>query len=108
MIARACWLGLMVPLALACAAAPRVDRLFTGGTVHAAGGARRLEIAVREGRIVALVEPSAASPWRRSAAEVVDLAGAHVFPGFTEGHGHYAGFGAALEQVDLVGTASLD
>ena len=108
MIARACWLGLAVPLAIACAAAPRVDRLFTGGTVHVAEGARRLEIAVRDGRIVALLEPEAGSPWRRAAAEVVDLAGSHVYPGFTEGHGHYAGFGAALEQVDLVGTSSLD
>ena len=100
--------AMTAPLILACTAAPPCDRLFVGGTVHTADGARRVEIAVKEGRIVALVGPDEAAAWKRAAAEVVDVAGAHVFPGFTEGHGHYAGFGAALEQVDLVGTASLE
>ena len=100
--------AMTAPLVFACTAAPPCDRLFVGGTVHTADGARRVEIAVKEGRIVALVGPDEAAAWKRAAAEVVDVAGAHVFPGFTEGHGHYAGFGAALEQVDLVGTASLE
>ena len=102
------WLVPAVALALSCAAAPRSDRLFVGGTVHLADGARRLEVAVKEGRIVALVEPAAAGAWKRVADEVVDLSGAHLYPGFTEGHGHYAGYGAALEQVDLVGTRTLE
>ena len=102
------WLGVAVPLLLSCAAAPRCDRLFVGGTVHAAGGTGRMEIAVEEGRIVALVAPEDAAARRRAAAEVVDLGGAHVFAGLTEAHGHYTGYGTALEQVDLVGTASLD
>jgi hypothetical protein len=102
-----CLLLAGLPFALACAAAPRCDRLLAGGVVHTPGGARRLEIAVAEGRIVGLVEPGGAAVWRRAAREVVDLAGAHVYPGFTEGHGHFAGYGAALEQVDLVGAASL-
>jgi len=107
MAARACWLALSLVLVLSCAAAPRVERLFVNGVVHAGGAPRPAAIAVSEGRIVALVEPERDASWRRAAAEVVDLAGGHVYPGFTEGHGHYAGFGAALEQVDLVGTASL-
>ena len=101
------WLMLAVPFVLSCTTAPTCDRLFVGGVVHGAAGAKRLEIAVRQGRILALVDPGEAAPWRRSAAAVVDLAGAHVYPGFTEAHGHFAGYGAALEQVDLVGTASL-
>ena len=108
MSSRLPWLVPAVALALSCAAAPRSDRLFVGGTVHLADGARRLEVAVKEGRIVALVEPAAAGGWKAGAAEVVDLSGAHLYPGFTEGHGHYAGYGAALEQVDLVGTRTLD
>ena len=87
-------------------AAPRCDRLLVGGTVHLPDGPQRLEVAVAEGRIVALVPPSEAKAWRAAAAEVVELAGAHVYPGLTEGHGHFVGYGAALEQVDLVGTAS--
>ena len=53
------------------------------------------------GRIVALVPPGDAGAWRRSAAEVVDVAGAHLYPGFTESHGHLVGYGASIEQVDL-------
>jgi hypothetical protein len=100
-------LALALPLALSCTAAPGSDRLFVGGVVHTPSGARRLEIAVKQGRILALVDPAAAASWRQSAAAVVDLAGAHVYPGFTEAHGHYSGYGTALEMVDLTGTASL-
>ena len=39
---------------------------------------------------------------------MTDLAGAHVFAGFTESHGHLVGYGAALEQVDLRDTENLD
>jgi hypothetical protein len=91
---------------VACGRAPDCDRLFVGGIVHAPGGAYRLEIAVASGRIVALVEPGKAAAWRRSAAEIVDLAGSHVYPGFTESHGHLTSYGAALEQVDLHGAGS--
>jgi predicted amidohydrolase YtcJ len=44
---------------------------------------------------------------RRSATEEVDVAGAHLYPGFTESHGHLVGYGASLEQVDLRDAASL-
>ncbi len=101
------WLALAVPLALSCSAAPRCDRLFVGGVVHTPTGDVRLEIAVTQGRILALVDPAEAAPWKRSAGAVVDLAGGHVYPGFTEAHGHFSGYGAALEQVDLAGTTSL-
>jgi predicted amidohydrolase YtcJ len=108
MIRTLAWLALAVPLILSCAGAPKCDRLFVGGVVHTPQGAIRTEIAVSQGRVLALVEPARAAAWRRSAASVVDLAGAHVYPGFTEAHGHYSGYGAALEQVDLVGTTSLE
>jgi predicted amidohydrolase YtcJ len=93
-------------LATSCARAPSCDRLFVGGQVHTPAGVRRLEIAVEAGRIVALVPPASAGAWRRAAAEVVDVSGAHLYPGFTESHGHLVGYGASLEQVDLRDTAS--
>lgn len=102
-------LALTLPLLLAaCAGAPRCERLLVGGVVHAPDGTRRLEVAIEAGRIVALVEPEDAAGWRRRAGELVDLAGAHVYPGFTEAHAHFTGIGAALEQVDLKGAASLE
>ncbi|HPC81826.1 MAG TPA: amidohydrolase [Thermoanaerobaculaceae bacterium] len=98
---------LLLPLFIAaCTGTSRCDRLLVGGVVHAPDGARRLEIAIEADRIVALVEPHDAASWRRRAREVVDLAGAHVYAGFTEAHAHFTGLGAALEQVDLKGAAS--
>jgi predicted amidohydrolase YtcJ len=93
-------------LSLACAQPPRCDRLFAGATVHTPTGAQRLEVAVAGGRIVALLPPENAGPWRKAAREVVDVAGAHIYPGFTESHGHMVGYGASLEQVDLRDAAS--
>lgn len=102
-------LTLVLPLlSAACAVAPRCDRLLAGGVVHLPDGARRLEVAIEAGRIVALVEPEDAPAWRPRAGEVVDLAGAHVYPGFTEAHAHFTSIGAALEQVDLKGAASFE
>ncbi|MFI5165022.1 MAG: amidohydrolase [Thermoanaerobaculales bacterium] len=105
----------LIPLCLALvvvsAGAPsprRCDRLFLGGLVHTPAGVRRVGIAVGAGRILALVEPDQAEGWRKAATEVVVLGGAHVYPGFTESHGHLTGYGAALEQVDLRATASFD
>ncbi len=102
------FVSLIALASAACAHAPRCDRLLTGGVVHLPGGPQRLEVAIADGRLVALVPPADAAPWRRLAAEVVDLAGAHVFAGMTESHGHFVGYGAALEQVDLGDAASLD
>jgi predicted amidohydrolase YtcJ len=100
--------SLIALASVACARAPRCDRLLTGGVLHLPGGPQRLEIAIADGRILALVPPADAAPWRRAAAEVVDLAGAHVFPGMTESHGHLVGYGAALEEVNLGDAASLE
>ncbi|MFN3413382.1 MAG: amidohydrolase [Thermoanaerobaculum sp.] len=83
-----------------------MDRLLVGGTVHLPEGARRMELALANGKIVALVPPSQARSWQKKAKEVVNLAGAHVYPGFTESHGHLTGFGLALETVDLSGNQS--
>ena len=92
-----------------CSGAPQSDRLLRRrrGALRRTGRGGSRSPSSR-GRILALVEPADAAAWRRSAAAVVDLGGAHVYPGFTEAHGHFAGYGAALEQVDLIGTASLD
>jgi predicted amidohydrolase YtcJ len=100
--------SVLAALSVACSHAPRCDRLLVGGTVHTPSGPQRLDIAVEGGRIVALVAPDDARSWRQTAAEVVDLRGAHVYPGFTEGHGHFVGYGASLEQIDLRDAATFE
>jgi len=99
-------LVLLVAAALSIAATPTVDRLLVGGQVHLPGGPHRLDIAVDDGRIVALLPPAESAAWRAAAVEVVDLAGGHVVPGLVDAHLHLFGYGAALEQVDLTGCRS--
>ena len=102
------WLVAVGLVAAACSPVPRADRLLVGGVVHTPRGAERASVAVVEGQILAVVAAEKDRAWRRAAREVVDLAGAHVYPGFTESHGHLVGLGAALEQVDLRGVASYE
>jgi predicted amidohydrolase YtcJ len=104
---RAIWWAAGALLALSsCARVPATDRLLVGATVHSVRGAEKADVAIVGGRILALVRPDRDARWRKRAREVVDLAGAHVYAGFTESHGHLVAYGAALEQVDLRGVSS--
>jgi predicted amidohydrolase YtcJ len=62
---------------------------------------------VKDGRIEAA---GSADEVRRKGAGVprVDLGGAFVCPGLVDAHAHVLGFGFAQEEIDLVGTASLE
>jgi hypothetical protein len=104
-LARLTVLGAIV-LVAACRSPLRCERLLVGGLVHRGGGVERCGIAITAGRIIALPSAEEVAGWRSGTGEVVDLGGAHVFTGFSEGHGHLAGYGAALEQVDLHGAES--
>ncbi len=95
-----------MPLLLSCSAPPPCDRLFVGGVVHGPEGPQRLAVAVKDGRIRALVPEAAVASWRGRCQEIVDLAGAHLYPGLTESHGHLTGYGLALETADLTGAGS--
>ncbi len=46
--------------------------------------------------------------WNLEAAERIDLEGATAMPGLQDAHGHVAGYGALLEQVDLAGSQTYE
>ena len=63
-------------------------------------------LAVRDGRIVYLGDDAGAEALRGPATRIVELDGRTVTPGLIDAHSHLLSLGAALGQVDLVGTGS--
>ena len=82
----------------------RHARLYPVSAPPIADGA----LAVRAGRLVWVGEDAGATRFVGPATEVLDLGGRAVTPGLIDAHSHLVGLGAALEQVDLVGTESYD
>ena len=60
------------------------DSLIEGGAVVTSGGVREVDVAIKGGRIAALLEPGAGA----TADEVIGAAGKHVLPGAVDIHFH--------------------
>lgn len=67
---------------------------------------RASAVAVRGGRIVFVGGDAEALALAGPRTRVLDLRQRALYPGFEDAHGHVAGLGAALREVDLVGTRS--
>ena len=79
---------------------PDVDLLVAGGTVVSPTGRRPANVAVRDGRVVAV------GPERPSATEVVDATGLLVLPGGVDTHVHLMDPGAPDREDFPSGTAA--
>ena len=66
--------------------------VFTGGTIYTGVGMQTAEAVVvdRTGRIAAIA-PNASDRWEEDELNIIDLDGAVMFPGFTDGHAHLIG-----------------
>nr|WP_314428517.1 amidohydrolase [uncultured Brevundimonas sp.] len=101
-----------VPLAAAlmAAAAPAAfaqNLLIHGGTIYTGDPAQPTaeQVIVRDGRIVSVgPETAVAGP---ADMQVIDLKGATLFPGFTDGHAHLDGIGWREMTLNLEGSASV-
>lgn len=96
--------------ALMLAAAPAAyaqNLLIRGGTIHTGVEAMPTAevVVVRDGRI-AYVGPESGAP-SAEGLEAVDLKGATLFPGFTDGHAHLDGIGWREMTLNLEGAASI-
>ena len=82
--------------------------VFTGGTIYTGNGTDTIDAVTvdAEGRIIALSPPSSMD-WDESEINLVDLEGAVMFPGFTDGHAHLLGIGQRELTLNLEGTASI-
>jgi predicted amidohydrolase YtcJ len=84
------------------------DLLLVNGNVITMDPAhpRAAAVAVSGGRIAAVYDDRPETP-ETEAADVIDLKGATLIPGFHDAHNHMIGFGLTLTEVDLR-VASLD
>jgi predicted amidohydrolase YtcJ len=91
----------------AAASAQAQDLLIRGGPIYTGAEAAPIAevVQVREGRIV-YVGAAAGAP-SADDLEVVDLKGAALFPGFTDGHAHLDGIGWRELTLNLEGSASV-
>lgn len=89
---------------------PVADTVLTGARVRTLDPGRPLAtaVAIMDGRIAAVGEAADVRDWRGPGTTVVDLAGATVTPGLTDGHSHPV-MGAELATgIDLSGCGDLD
>lgn len=96
-------------LAAACAtpAGRGGDLIIHGGPIYTGVADRPVEaLRIRNGVFAVIGSLADARAHRRGAREI-DLGGAAAFPGFTDGHVHLSGVGAAALVLDLVGTTSI-
>lgn len=102
-------------LAAACAvvlswtAATADTRIFLGGSIHTGSDAapRAEAVVVTGGRIVFTGAIAAARQAAGPRADVVDLKGGALFPGFTDSHMHLLGVGQRELTLNLDATASI-
>lgn len=85
------------------------DLVLTGGTIYTLDDAKPVAeaVAVRDGRIVAVGDDADVLPLIGEGTRVVELAGAFVYPGFTDSHVHLRGVGERELTLNLEGIGSL-
>ncbi len=120
MIAKNCFAAaLLAALAAACGPSPSPDEppaqdsaaatIFTGGPIYTAlDDAPTVEaVAISDGIILATGSRALVEEAAGANADIVDLAGAAMYPGFTDSHTHLLGIGMRELTLNLEGAASI-
>lgn len=97
----------LLPLLAAVTTVQAQDMLITGGTIRTGVEAAPTAetVLVRDGRI-AYVGPASDLPLHEG-IPIIDLKGATLFPGFTDGHAHLDGIGQREMELNLEGSTSV-
>lgn len=101
--------ALMTAVALTALAVPAgaQDLLIRGGTIHTGVEAMpTAEVVIARGGRIAYVGPAAGAP-STEGLDVIELGGATLFPGFTDGHAHLDGIGWRELTLNLEGSTSV-
>lgn len=86
------------------------DLFFTGGPIYTDNDAapKAEAVAVKGDRILAVGARADLDKLIGPATKVVDLAGAALYPGFTDAHAHFLGIGMRELTLNLEGVGSID
>ncbi|MEQ8179483.1 MAG: amidohydrolase [Amphiplicatus sp.] len=88
---------------------PAADLIVSGGRIYTGAGDAPVEaVAVTDGRIVAVGGAVEISALIGPHTEKIDLAGAALYPGFTDAHAHLLGIGMRELTLNLEGVASIE
>jgi predicted amidohydrolase YtcJ len=84
------------------------DIIFVNGHIYTVDESRLVvqAIAIKGDRIFQLGSNEEIEKLKGDSTAVVDLQGKFVMPGFIEGHGHYAGLGNSLQNLNFLKTRS--
>ena len=98
LLGAACWFGWR-----SWHPSPPALQVWINGTVITADADNRIAsaLAIKAGEIVAVGDKAAMQPWLEQGAELIDLEGKTVLPGFVEAHGHFPGIGLYAIFADL-------
>ncbi|WCL54218.1 amidohydrolase [Gimibacter soli] len=88
---------------------PLADTIIWGGPVYTAddGNPTAEAVAIKDGRIMGVGNRADIALLVGPSTQIIDLAGAALFPGFTDSHAHLDGIGRRELTLDLTGTASV-
>ena len=84
------------------------DTIFVNGNIYTQAKPAHVQaLAARDGRIVAIGSNDEIRKLKGSQAQLIDLGGQFVMPGFDDAHVHMAAAGMRHLQVDLTGSTNL-
>lgn len=88
----------------------KADVIFVNGQIYTVDANRTFveAIAVKGDRILQLGTEEEIAKFKGDSTQVIDLKGMFAMPGFIEGHGHYAGLGNSLQNLNFLKTKSWD
>jgi len=97
-------------LCVACKPELPADLILVGGNIYTGDrkNPKASALAVREGKLIYVGDEAGAKKFEGPSTERVNAGGKFVMPGFIEGHGHFAGLGGSLINLNFIKTKSWD
>jgi len=99
---------ILIPLMLSCTSRKQADLIVHNALVYTVDDKFTVAeaFAVKDGKIIEVGKSE--DILKKYSGEQIDAGGKTVYPGFIDGHSHFYGYGAGLQNADLTGTKSWD